>query len=117
MPETIHTSPDHVLTAARPSGKKSTPPKRIQAFQGFFSGTVMVSMTYGCVAALTSPLVMTGSVHRAGPGFKSVSMSSAGCAATFVRLNDRVYVAASFRGGNVANWPSIFTPSDATHES
>lgn len=44
-PETIHTSPFIVATAARPSEKKSNAEIRIHDFHGFSSGSGIVSTT------------------------------------------------------------------------
>src|SRR5688500_3538482 len=68
MPETTHTSPLHVESAADlPSLKKSNPPTRIQLFHGLSSGSVSVSTTYGPSPAPSLPLVTTVSGQRVGP--------------------------------------------------
>src|SRR3954451_16244941 len=109
MPETIHTSPFHVHSAARPSEKKSTPPNRSHEWYGLSSGAVIVSSTYGCVVLLLiSPLVTTGFVHRGSPALTSASMSSFSAMTFFrssgltvpVRLKATRYVVASLHVGN-----------------
>src|SRR5271156_2579286 len=67
MPETIQTSPDQVETAARPSEKKSKPPKRIHDLYGFLNGGVIESTVYAVESLPRTPLVVTVSVKRALP--------------------------------------------------
>src|SRR5947208_3388586 len=76
MPETIHTSPLHVHRAARPSEKKSIPPKRSHELYGLSSGAVRVSSTYGPSPFPSSPLVSIVLVQCAGPPFTSLVRSS-----------------------------------------
>ena len=62
MPDTIHTSPSHVESAARlPSEKKSRPPKRMRRFHGLSTGGVSRSRTYGPLPVPSTPLVATTS--------------------------------------------------------
>src|SRR5262245_6612905 len=67
MPETIHTSPFQVETAARPSEKKSCAAKRIHEFQGFASGTVNVSTTNAPLPTPGVPRVVTDLAQSGGP--------------------------------------------------
>src|SRR5271166_5081423 len=67
MPETIQTSPDQVETAARPSEKKSKPPKRIHDLYGFLNGGVSESTVYAVLSSPRLPWVVTVSVKRALP--------------------------------------------------
>src|ERR1041384_6745609 len=83
MPDTIQTSPLHVQSAARPSGKKSMPVKRNHELYGFCSGAVRVSTTYGPGPFPTLPVVVTISVQCAGPPFVS---GDRGSAATSVQV-------------------------------
>src|SRR5262249_20129816 len=65
MPLTIQTSPLHVEMAARPSEKKSSPPKRIHDLYGFLNGGVSESMVYAVLSSPRLPCVVTVSVKRA----------------------------------------------------
>src|SRR5687767_9862247 len=55
--------------AARPSGKKSNPPKNVLTFHGFGTGSVSVSTTYGPSPPLVArvPRVTIGAIQRDGP--------------------------------------------------
>src|SRR5687767_1389621 len=66
IPETIHTSPFQVESAARPSEKKSIATKRSHDCHGFFSGAVNVSTTYGPPNP-NRPRVMIASGQSGGP--------------------------------------------------
>src|SRR3954468_11312857 len=113
MPETIHTSPFHVHSAARPSEKKSSPPNRSHEWYELFSGAVMVSRTYGPSPFPISPLVSICFVHFARPPLMSVVRSSTSLTILLIAsalgltasiLNSAtLYVVGSVRGGSVTH--------------
>ena len=59
MPETIQTSPLQVEIAARPSEKKSSPPKRSHDLYGFLNGGVSESTGYAVLSSPSLPCVVT----------------------------------------------------------
>jgi hypothetical protein len=82
MPLTTHTSPFHVVTAARsPPGRKSKAPNRSQERHGFSSGQVNVSTANGPSPRPISPRVVRRSGQRGGPPCVQRSSGSGGSAA------------------------------------
>src|SRR3954452_2605895 len=100
IPETIQTSPWNVQIAARPSGKKSNPPKNVFAFHGLGKDSERMSDTYGALSALRVPLVMTGSFQRGAP--PRVSFARSGN--DFV-CSKRILKNSQARAGAHAKWP------------
>src|SRR5260221_13444759 len=94
MPDTIQTSPSQVQIAARVmSEKKSIPPTRIFARQGFFSGSESTSVTYGPLSLLRTPFVSIDSVQRGAPPFVRL-VRSAGLGDALTRAANASFFAA-----------------------